>query len=156
LRFVTRPARPEELPELAEAFAAAYVENLIAIPMPRHEAEALADMALRQVMLKAGDYPELLVPVTEDVETGRIAAALAVMLVPAAGSAHGLYMWVREEYRGRGLFTRRMFNEVEQVLAGRGITRVEFGVMLTNPRAEGIYRALGYRPYATLFVKRLD
>jgi hypothetical protein len=28
--------------------------------------------------------------------------------------------------------------------------------MLTNPRAEGIYRALGYRPFAALYMKRLD
>lgn len=150
------PARADELPELAEAFAAAYLDNLLQIPMPRDEAEVLADIGLRQPMLKAAEWPDLLVPVAEDTEHGVIAAALAIYMNRTLKSATGLYMWVREEYRGRALFTRRMFRETEKVLAANGMKRVEFGVLTSNGRAEGIYRALGYSTTAITMVKRLD
>jgi GNAT superfamily N-acetyltransferase len=156
VRYVVRPARPDELPELAEGFYEGYLDNLLNIPMPRSEAETLADLALRQVILKAADYPELIVNVTEDAEKGVIAAGLAIQPVRALSSAHGLYMWVRGEYRGRALFTRAMFRQTEEQLRAMGIARVEFGVMMSNPRALKVYERVGYRTYAVSMVKRLD
>lgn len=156
MRYVIRAARAEEIPELAELFSRAYIENLLKIPMALEDAEKVADMGVRQVMHKAAEYPDLIIHVAEDTEQGVIAAGLAIYVMPALRSSHGIYMWVREEYRGRALFTRHLFRYTEVTLFNRGARRVEFGVLLSNPRALKIYERLGYRSYAVTMVKPLD
>jgi ribosomal protein S18 acetylase RimI-like enzyme len=156
VRYIIRPARADELEWLSEQMAAAYLENLLAAGLPRDEAEALADFGVRQSLIHKANFPELLVIVTEDTQLNQVAAALAINAVPALKVAHGFYMWVRPEYRGRATFTRNMFKHTETLLAAKGIRRVEFGVFVTNDRAMRIYQLLGYRTTAQTMVKRLD
>jgi len=49
-RFIIRVARPDEIGSLADTLGDALVENLIAIPLPREEAEAVAEFGLRQMI----------------------------------------------------------------------------------------------------------
>jgi ribosomal protein S18 acetylase RimI-like enzyme len=154
VRFIIRSARPVELPVLAESFAQAYLQNLLAIPMSHDEALPMAD-SLRQLVLRAAERPNLLVPVVEDSENGQIAAALAIGVNEELKAAHGLYVWVKEEYRGRAILTRKLFRHTEVMLRKLGATRVEFGVFVSNERALRLYERLGYRTTAHLMMKPL-
>ena len=108
------------------------------------------------MLLKAAEYPDLVLHVADDTEKNVIAAGLAIFVMEKHRSSYGIYMWVREEYRGRALFTRNLFRYTEKVLWKRGARRVEFGVLTSNPRALRIYEHLGYTPYAVQVVKELD
>jgi ribosomal protein S18 acetylase RimI-like enzyme len=75
-------------------------------------------------------------------DTARTSAARAA----AAGSAwHLVAMWVSPGHRGQGI-ADRLVAAVCDLARARGGTQVALWVADTNPRAQAVYRRLGFRP----------
>jgi GNAT superfamily N-acetyltransferase len=157
MRYVVRAATADEIPVISELMTQAYTEALLKLGLEAVDASTVADGTIRQVLTKlAADHQDdMIVQVAEDTERGIIAGGAAAYIQRPIRSCHGIYVWVRDEYRGRAMFTRAMFRYTEQQARERGANRLEIAVMLGEPRTHRIYERLGYSGYATVMMKPL-
>lgn len=155
MRFLVRPGTPDDLPELAERMTAAYIDNLLKVPLDRVDAEAVADSAIRQVLLRLPQNlrDNLIVHVAIDTETGTLAGGSVGYVATDLRCCQGIFVWVREEYRGRAPFTRALFRQGEAAARTLGANRIEIAVMHSTPRTQRLYDRLGYRSFSTVMSK---
>jgi GNAT superfamily N-acetyltransferase len=149
---VIRPARPEDVPAIAQL-----VRDLAA-----YEREPDAAQATEADFHTAlfGPEPAVYAHLAENTEGGvPVVAGFALWFrnFSTWTGTHGIYLedlYVRPELRGRG-YGRALLTELARICAERGYQRLEWSVLDWNAPSIEFYRSLGARPMDEWTVFRL-
>ncbi len=135
-----RPPTPDDATALAHLMLDAYRDTI------DDDGESLDDARATVQQLFAGDFGDLLWPVSEVVErAGRVVAA--TLLTRWQGHPFVAFTMTAPLHQGRGLARAGLLRAINR-LAADGRTTVRLVVTQGNAPAERLYERLGFRPEA--------
>jgi GNAT superfamily N-acetyltransferase len=157
-RFVVRHATEADHPVLRETIRAL---NTYEQPISgdRDESDAAAAASLDVLLRRVAPAGAAFVAETE----GRFIGHLFCVVEDAPPYVRHEYRrlaviaeaFVADAWRGRGVF-RALLASADAHARAAGCRRMMIGVLAGNDRAERVYRAAGFRPYAVELIRDLD
>jgi ribosomal protein S18 acetylase RimI-like enzyme len=151
---VIRPARPEDVPVIAQL-----VRDLAEYEKEPESATATEeDFAAALFGAHPAAFAHVAEHTAEDGSTEVVGMALWFRNFSTWTGRHGIYLedlYVRPEFRGLG-YGRALLTELARICVARGYRRLEWSVLDWNAPSIEFYRSLGAVPMDEWTVYRLD